>query len=272
MQCIVTQLDLALLSGQSWLSPILRLLGPAAEQPGTATGICAAACAHQLCIPLPGCGSGVKGWRVPLGPVTPCHHQGLWVVWATHLCPGLCSPNQGKQMSGSHVTNHAALCSQGSLPRWPPGCFSPALSFKVGCWPGSPECLRAIVPGTWAAPLGPAPRVLAAAGRWVTAERAGLCSDLKSVLSSGRDCNIHRLCRAQRRAAPAQRLGGFASLYKLFFSEFPGDVELQLLSEQQQTGAAVITASESVLETPRGNAVSDWEQASFWRGGRPRSL
>lgn len=194
------------------------------------------------------------------------------MVWATHLCPGLCSPNQGKQMSGSHVTNHAALCSQGSLPRWLPGCFSPALSFKAGCWPGSPECLRAIVPGTWAAPLGPAPRVLAAAGRWVTAERAGLCSDLKSVLSSGRDCNIHRLCRAQRRAAPAQRLGGFASLYKLFFSEFPGDVELQLLSEQQQTGAAVITASESVLETPRGNAVSDWEQASFWQGGRPRSL
>lgn len=70
MQCIVTQLDLALLSGRSWLSPILRLLGPAAEQPGTAVGICAAACAHRLCIPLPGCGSSVKGMA---GPSWPCH-------------------------------------------------------------------------------------------------------------------------------------------------------------------------------------------------------
>lgn len=71
MQCIVTQLDLALLSGQSWPMPILGLLGAAAEQPGTAAGISAAACAHQLCIPLPGCGSGAKGMAGPSWP----HHS-----------------------------------------------------------------------------------------------------------------------------------------------------------------------------------------------------
>lgn len=69
--CAGYWLDLALLFGQRWPSPILGMLGAAAEQPGAAVGIGAAARAHQLCTPLPGCGSGVKGMAGPSWP----HHS-----------------------------------------------------------------------------------------------------------------------------------------------------------------------------------------------------
>lgn len=57
--------------------------GSSGRELGTAAGISAAACAHWLCIPLPGCGPGVKGMAGPAWlrhSLPPCHHQGLWVV------------------------------------------------------------------------------------------------------------------------------------------------------------------------------------------------
>lgn len=91
-----------LLSRQCRPSPIPRLW----EQPGTSTG------AHPSCSC---CSSSLPPWPGDTAPswlITPCHHQGLWMLWAAQFCPGLCSPNQGKQTRGTA----GALCPQGSPP------------------------------------------------------------------------------------------------------------------------------------------------------------
>lgn len=119
MQGIVMQLDFALLSGQCWPSPILGLLGALAQQPGTAAGIGATARAHQLCIPL----AWLRLWcegdgRSPLALSPPRAVGGLGDLT---LASSLCSPNQGKKVSGSRVADHRGFVLPGlsaSLSSW----------------------------------------------------------------------------------------------------------------------------------------------------------
>lgn len=147
-----------------------------------------------------------RGWQFPLSPIAPCHQQGLWVVWVTHLCPWPLLPKSRKTNERQPHRKPHGLCARWALLL---AGLLPALLLGSPSKPGAGQELRASpCHCPWHLGRTPWSGALGALGSWVK----GACRVSRALLRAEphpelwRVCNIHRLCRAQRRAAPVQRL------------------------------------------------------------------